>query len=614
MESISACARVGLRIGHSNVVPVRGMRCLAQVPVHDHVRSFHVSLVLCDDQDKDTLSDECKTESEDAGEKEGSVKGKDSDGDEKAAGDGAKKLDGKGREGVIHAVIGPVIDVYFPDEIPENLNAMEVVDAPIGRLVLEVFHHLGNNVVRCVAMDSTEGLRRGQKVVDTGYPIRVPVGNAVLGRILNVVGDPIDDRGEIKADKHAFIHNEAPELVDLTVQPEVLVTGIKVIDLLAPYVKGGKIGLFGGAGVGKTVLIMELINNMAKSHGGYSVFVGAGERTREGNDLYHEMIESKVISLEDDSSKVVLIFGQMNEPPGARSRVVLTGLTIAEYYRDIDGQDVLLFIDNIFRFIQAGSEVSALLGRIPSAVGYQPTLGTDMGSMQERITSTRNGSITSVQAVYVPADDLSDPAPTATFAHLDATTVLSRPIAELGIYPAVDPLDSSSRILDPDIVGEDHYNVARAVQKTLQAYKSLQDIIAILGMDELSEDDKLTVARARKMQRFLSQPFQVAEVFTGHPGKLVPVEKTVDGFKRLLNGEYDDIPEIAFYMVGDADEVLAKATQLASSMQPDASKGKGKGEAKKDAKPEEGKEGENKAEAKAEKGKEGESKKEDKME
>ncbi|KAH8343480.1 hypothetical protein KR059_011533 [Drosophila kikkawai] len=463
-------------------------------------------------------------------------------------------------------------------------------------------------------MDSTEGLKRGQKVIDSGYPIRVPVGNAVLGRILNVVGDPIDDRGEIKADKYSFIHNEAPELVDLTVHPEILVTGIKVIDLLAPYVKGGKIGLFGGAGVGKTVLIMELINNMAKSHGGYSVFVGAGERTREGNDLYHEMIESNVISLEDDSSKVVLIFGQMNEPPGARSRVVLTGLTIAEYYRDIDGQDVLLFIDNIFRFIQAGSEVSALLGRIPSAVGYQPTLGTDMGCMQERITSTRNGSITSVQAVYVPADDLSDPAPTATFAHLDATTVLSRPIAELGIYPAVDPLDSSSRILDPDIVGEEHYNVARAVQKTLQAYKSLQDIIAILGMDELSEEDKLTVARARKMQRFLSQPFQVAEVFTGHPGKLVPVEKTVEGFKRLLNGEYDDIPEIAFYMVGDAEEVLAKATQLASSMQPDAAakapKGKD-GEAKKEDKKEKGKKEEQpKGDAKIEE--KGEAKEEDK--
>jgi len=440
-------------------------------------------------------------------------------------------------------------------------------------------------------MDSTEGLRRGQPVLDTGYPIRVAVGKAVLGRILNVVGDPIDDRGEVKSDFYSFIHNEAPELTDLSVKPEILVTGIKVIDLLAPYVKGGKIGLFGGAGVGKTVLIMELINNIAKSHGGYSVFVGAGERTREGNDLYHEMIESKVISLEDDSSKVVLVFGQMNEPPGARSRVVLTGLTIAEYFRDVDGQDVLLFIDNIFRFTQAGSEVSALLGRIPSAVGYQPTLGTDMGTMQERITSTRNGSITSVQAVYVPADDLSDPAPAATFSHLDATTVLSRPIAELGIYPAVDPLDSSSRILDPDVVGEEHYNVARAVQKTLQAYKSLQDIIAILGMDELSEEDKLTVARARKMQRFLSQPFQVAEIFTGHPGKLVPVEKCVEGFKRLLNGEYDDIPEIAFYMVGDAEEVLAKATQLAASMSGDAppAKAEAKKDEKKDTKPEEGK-------------------------
>lgn len=418
-------------------------------------------------------------------------------------------------------------------------------------------------------MDSTEGLRRGQKVIDTGYPIRVPVGKTVLGRIINVVGDPIDERGEIKSEFYSFIHNEAPLLDELSVKPEILATGIKVIDLLAPYVKGGKIGLFGGAGVGKTVLIMELINNIAKSHGGYSVFVGAGERTREGNDLYHEMIETKVISLEDDTSKVALVYGQMNEPPGARSRVVLTGLTIAEYFRDIDGQDVLLFIDNIFRFTQAGSEVSALLGRIPSAVGYQPTLGTDMGTMQERITSTKNGSITSVQAVYVPADDLSDPAPAATFSHLDATTVLSRPIAELGIYPAVDPLDSSSRVLDPDIVGDEHYNVARAVQKTLQGYKSLQDIIAILGMDELSEEDKLTVARARKMQRFLSQPFQVAEVFTGTPGKLVPVEKSVDGFKRLLNGEYDDIPEIAFYMVGDIDEVLAKANQLATSMAAD---------------------------------------------
>lgn len=441
-------------------------------------------------------------------------------------------------------------------------------------------------------MDSTEGLRRGQEVLDTGFPIRVPVGKGVLGRIINVVGDPIDERGDVKTDVYSFIHNDAPELADLSVKPEILVTGIKVIDLLAPYVKGGKIGLFGGAGVGKTVLIMELINNIAKSHGGYSVFVGAGERTREGNDLYHEMIESKVISLEDDTSKVALVYGQMNEPPGARSRVVLTGLSIAEYFRDVDGQDVLLFIDNIFRFTQAGSEVSALLGRIPSAVGYQPTLSTDMGTMQERITSTRNGSITSVQAVYVPADDLTDPAPAATFSHLDATTVLSRPIAELGIYPAVDPLDSSSRILDPDVVGEEHYNVARAVQKTLQGYKSLQDIIAILGMDELSEEDKLTVARARKMQRFLSQPFQVAEIFTGHPGKLVPVEKCVDGFKRLLNGEYDDIPEIAFYMVGDIDEVLAKANQLAASMSGDApakkeeKKDEKKGEEEKKAEPE----------------------------
>ncbi|XP_030372512.1 ATP synthase subunit beta, mitochondrial isoform X2 [Scaptodrosophila lebanonensis] len=504
-----------------------------------------------------------------------------------------KTLVGKRREGVIHAVIGPVIDVYFPDEVPEVLNALDVMDAPIGHLVLEVFHHLGNNIVRSVAMDSTEGLRRGQRVVDTGYPIRVPVGKAVLGRIINVVGDPIDERGEIKSEFYSFIHNDAPELEELSVKPEILATGIKVIDLLAPYVKGGKIGLFGGAGVGKTVLIMELINNIAKSHGGYSVFVGAGERTREGNDLYYEMIESKVISIDDDKSKVALVYGQMNEPPGARSRVVLTGLTIAEYFRDIDGQDVLLFIDNIFRFTQAGSEVSALLGRIPSAVGYQPTLGTDMGTMQERITSTRNGSITSVQAVYVPADDLTDPAPAATFSHLDATTVLSRPIAELGIYPAVDPLDSSSRILDPDIVGEEHYNVARAVQKTLQGYKSLQDIIAILGMDELSEEDKLTVARARKMQRFLSQPFQVAEVFTGHPGKIVPVEKSVDGFKRLLNGEYDDIPEIAFYMVGDVDEVLAKANQLATSMSGGgpAKPAPKKEEKKEEAKPAEAKDG-----------------------
>ncbi|EDW41670.1 ATP synthase subunit beta, mitochondrial [Drosophila sechellia] len=590
----TACARIGLKMGPAT----GGFRgnCLgnpAQFP--NYARYLHASLSLWDDKDKNNSGDECEPEPQEVCKTDAElVKKKDEAEDEceeKKLDGGGKKLESKGRKGVIHAVIGPVIDVYFEEEVPEVLNALQVQDAPIANLVLEVFHHLGNNIVRCVAMDSTEGLRRGQPVLDTGYPIRVAVGKAVLGRILNVVGDPIDDRGEVKSDFYSFIHNEAPELTDLSVKPEILVTGIKVIDLLAPYVKGGKIGLFGGAGVGKTVLIMELINNIAKSHGGYSVFVGAGERTREGNDLYHEMIESKVISLEDDSSKVVLVFGQMNEPPGARSRVVLTGLTIAEYFRDVDGQDVLLFIDNIFRFTQAGSEVSALLGRIPSAVGYQPTLGTDMGTMQERITSTRNGSITSVQAVYVPADDLSDPAPAATFSHLDATTVLSRPIAELGIYPAVDPLDSSSRILDPDVVGEEHYNVARAVQKTLQAYKSLQDIIAILGMDELSEEDKLTVARARKMQRFLSQPFQVAEIFTGHPGKLVPVEKCVEGFKRLLNGEYDDIPEIAFYMVGDAEEVLAKATQLAASMSGDAApaKAEAKKDEKKDAKPEEGK-------------------------
>ncbi|XP_017080869.1 ATP synthase subunit beta, mitochondrial [Drosophila eugracilis] len=627
VKKATACARMGMKIGQLNANQGGGyLGNSVQFP--NLARSLHASLPLWDDKDK--TFDECEPELKDitktdlemvkkkderklkekdeceVKEKdECEVKEKDECEDEKM-GKGDKELESKGRKGVIHAVIGPVIDVYFEEEVPEVLNALKVQDAPIDNLVLEVFHHLGNNIVRCVAMDSTEGLRRGQPVIDTGYPIRVAVGKSVLGRILNVVGDPIDDRGEIKSEFYSFIHNEAPELNDLSVKPEILVTGIKVIDLLAPYVKGGKIGLFGGAGVGKTVLIMELINNIAKSHGGYSVFVGAGERTREGNDLYHEMIESKVISLEDDTSKVVLVFGQMNEPPGARSRVVLTGLTIAEYFRDVDGQDVLLFIDNIFRFTQAGSEVSALLGRIPSAVGYQPTLGTDMGTMQERITSTRNGSITSVQAVYVPADDLSDPAPAATFSHLDATTVLSRPIAELGIYPAVDPLDSSSRILDPDVVGEEHYNVARAVQKTLQAYKSLQDIIAILGMDELSEDDKLTVARARKMQRFLSQPFQVAEIFTGHPGKLVPIEKCVEGFKRLLNGEYDDIPEIAFYMVGDAEEVLAKATQLAANMSGEAEGGKEE-EAKKDekdnkeAKPEEGKkEEEPKADAKKE--------------
>ncbi|XP_033160968.1 ATP synthase subunit beta, mitochondrial [Drosophila mauritiana] len=590
----TACARIGLKMA-PGTGGYRGNYLGNPVLFPNYARYLHASSSLWDDKDKNKSGDECEPEPQEVCKTDAELVKKkyeaEDECEEKKSDGGGKKLESKGRKGVIHAVIGPVIDVYFEEEVPEVLNALQVQDAPIANLVLEVFHHLGNNIVRCVAMDSTEGLRRGQPVLDTGYPIRVAVGKAVLGRILNVVGDPIDDRGEVKSDFYSFIHNEAPELTDLSVKPEILVTGIKVIDLLAPYVKGGKIGLFGGAGVGKTVLIMELINNIAKSHGGYSVFVGAGERTREGNDLYHEMIESKVISLEDDSSKVVLVFGQMNEPPGARSRVVLTGLTIAEYFRDVDGQDVLLFIDNIFRFTQAGSEVSALLGRIPSAVGYQPTLGTDMGTMQERITSTRNGSITSVQAVYVPADDLSDPAPAATFSHLDATTVLSRPIAELGIYPAVDPLDSSSRILDPDVVGEEHYNVARAVQKTLQAYKSLQDIIAILGMDELSEEDKLTVARARKMQRFLSQPFQVAEIFTGHPGKLVPVEKCVEGFKRLLNGEYDDIPEIAFYMVGDAEEVLAKATQLAASMSGDAppAKAEAKKDEKKDAKPEEGK-------------------------
>ncbi|CAH1981645.1 unnamed protein product [Acanthoscelides obtectus] len=466
----------------------------------------------------------------------------------------AASAKGNGR---IVAVIGAVVDVQFDDELPPILNALEVENRS-PRLVLEVAQHLGENTVRTIAMDGTEGLVRGQKVNDTGYPIRIPVGVETLGRIMNVIGEPIDERGPIPTDKVASIHAEAPEFVDMSVEQEILVTGIKVVDLLAPYAKGGKIGLFGGAGVGKTVLIMELINNVAKAHGGYSVFAGVGERTREGNDLYHEMIESGVISLKDKTSK-------MNEPPGARARVALTGLTVAEYFRDQEGQDVLLFIDNIFRFTQAGSEVSALLGRIPSAVGYQPTLATDMGSMQERITTTKKGSITSVQAIYVPADDLTDPAPATTFAHLDATTVLSRAIAELGIYPAVDPLDSTSRIMDPNIIGADHYKVARDVQKILQDYKSLQDIIAILGMDELSEDDKLTVARARKIQRFLSQPFQVAEVFTGHAGKLVPLEETIKGFKKILNGELDHLPEVAFYMVGPIEEVVQKAEKLAES-------------------------------------------------
>ncbi|XP_061706081.1 ATP synthase subunit beta, mitochondrial-like [Cydia pomonella] len=475
--------------------------------------------------------------------------------------DYAAKAAGKG-QGKVVAVIGAIVDVQFEDNLPAILNALEVQNRQ-PRLVLEVAQHLGENTVRTIAMDGTEGLVRGQAVHDSGSPICIPVGVETLGRIMNVIGEPIDERGPILTDKRASIHAEAPGFVDMSVEQEILVTGIKVVDLLAPYVKGGKIGLFGGAGVGKTVLIMELINNVAKAHGGYSVFAGVGERTREGNDLYQEMIESGVISLKDKSSKVSLVYGQMNEPPGARARVALTGLTVAEYFRDQEGQNVLLFIDNIFRFTQAGSEVSALLGRIPSAVGYQPTLATDMGTMQERITTTKKGSITSVQAIYVPADDLTDPAPATTFAHLDATTVLSRAIAELGIYPAVDPLDSTSRIMDPNIIGAEHYNIARDVQKMLQDYKSLQDIIAILGMDELSEEDKLTVARARKIQRFLSQPFQVAEVFTGHAGKLVPLEETIKGFSKILQGEYDHLPEGAFYMVGPIEEVVAKAETLA---------------------------------------------------
>merc|ERR1711868_92405 len=461
-------------------------------------------------------------------------------------------------KGQVVSVIGAVVDVQFEDGLPEILNALEVENRS-PKLILEVAQHLGENTVRTIAMGGTEGLIRGQVVNDTGNPIMIPVGPETLGRIINVIGEAIDERGPIPTDRRAPIHAEAPEFEDMSVEQEILVTGIKVVDLLAPYAKGGKIGLFGGAGVGKTVLIMELINNVAKAHGGYSVFAGVGERTREGNDLYHEMIEGGVIDLKGDGSKVSLVYGQMNEPPGARARVALTGLTVAEYFRDVEGQDVLLFIDNIFRFTQAGSEVSALLGRIPSAVGYQPTLATDMGTMQERITTTTKGSITSVQAIYVPADDLTDPSPATTFAHLDATTVLSRGIAELGIYPAVDPLDSTSRILDPNIVGETHYNIARGVQKILQDHKSLQDIIAILGMDDLSEEDKLTVSRARKITRFLSQPFQVAEVFTGQEGKLVGLKDTIKGFTSILNGELDDVPENAFYMVGDIDGVLQKA-------------------------------------------------------
>jgi F-type H+/Na+-transporting ATPase subunit beta len=466
--------------------------------------------------------------------------------------------------GKITQVIGAVVDVQFEGELPEILNAL-VTDNQGKRLVLEVAQMLGESTVRTIAMDGTDGLVRGGAVTDTGGPISVPVGDATLGRILNVVGEPVDEKGPVDSDTRRPIHAEAPDFASQSTESEVLVTGIKVIDLLAPYSKGGKIGLFGGAGVGKTVLIQELINNIAKVHSGYSVFAGVGERTREGNDLYHEFIESGVINADDlTKSKVALVFGQMNEPPGARARVALTGLTMAEQFRDQSGTDVLFFVDNIFRFTQAGSEVSALLGRIPSAVGYQPTLATDMGQLQERITSTRNGSITSVQAIYVPADDLTDPAPATSFAHLDATTVLSRAISELGIYPAVDPLDSTSRLLDPTVIGEDHYQVARDVQGILQRYKSLQDIIAILGMDELSEEDKLTVSRARKIQRFLSQPFDVAQVFTGSPGVQVPLEVTVDSFKRVVEGEFDHLPEAAFYMVGGIDEVIAKAEKMAA--------------------------------------------------
>jgi F-type H+-transporting ATPase subunit beta len=470
--------------------------------------------------------------------------------------------------GTISQVIGAVVDVTFEGELPPILGALET-DNNGNRLVLEVAQHLGENTVRTIAMDATEGLTRGQKVTNTGSQISVPVGPQTLGRIVNVIGEPIDERGPVNAEKRNPIHADAPLFVDQSTESSILVTGIKVIDLLAPYARGGKIGLFGGAGVGKTVLIQELINNIAKGHGGVSVFAGVGERTREGNDLYHEFLDAGVIAKDADGnptpegSKVALVFGQMNEPPGARARVALSGLTMAEYFRDEEGQDVLFFVDNIFRFTQAGSEVSALLGRIPSAVGYQPTLSTDMGNLQERITSTNKGSITSVQAIYVPADDLTDPAPATSFAHLDATTTLSRAISELGIYPAVDPLDSTSRVLTPAVVGQERYEVARKVQETLQKYKSLQDIIAILGMDELSEEDKLTVARARKIQRFLSQPFHVAEVFTNIPGKFVQVEDTVKSFKAVVEGEYDHLPEQAFYMVGGIEEAVEKAKKMA---------------------------------------------------
>jgi F-type H+-transporting ATPase subunit beta len=467
-------------------------------------------------------------------------------------------------KGKITQVIGAVVDVQFEDALPEILNALNT-DNNGNNLVLEVAQHLGENTVRCIAMDASEGLVRGQEVTDTGAPISVPIGNATLGRILNVIGEPVDEKGPVKSEASRPIHGDAPAFEDQSTETEILTTGIKVIDLLAPYTKGGKIGLFGGAGVGKTVLIMELINNIAKVHSGVSVFAGVGERTREGNDLYHEMIESGVIVPDNlEESKIALVYGQMNEPPGARMRVALSGLTLAEQFRDDTGSDVLFFVDNIFRFTQAGSEVSALLGRIPSAVGYQPTLATDMGAMQERISSTKSGSITSVQAVYVPADDLTDPAPATSFAHLDATTVLDRSISEKGIYPAVDPLGSTSRLLDPLVIGEEHYKVATDVQEILQRYKSLQDIIAILGMDELSEEDKLTVARARKIERFLSQPFDVAKVFTGSDGVQVPLEDTIKSFKAVVAGEYDHLPEGAFYMVGGIDEVIAKAEKMAA--------------------------------------------------
>lgn len=463
--------------------------------------------------------------------------------------------------GKVHQVIGAVVDVRFGDELPAILSALEIKQED-RTLVLEVAQHLGESSVRTIAMDTTEGLVRGQEVVATGEAITVPVGAATLGRIMNVVGEAVDERGPIARDETRGIHQPAPEFIEQSTETEMLATGIKVVDLLAPYVKGGKIGLFGGAGVGKTVIIMELINNIANAHGGYSVFAGVGERTREGNDLYHEMIESGVINLDGDGSKASLVYGQMNEPPGARARVGLTGLTVAEQFRD-EGRDVLFFVDNIFRFTQAGSEVSALLGRMPSAVGYQPTLATDMGTLQERITTTTKGSITSVQAIYVPADDLTDPAPATSFAHLDATTVLSRAISEMGIYPAVDPLDSTSRILDPRILGQEHYDTAREVQAILQQYKALQDIIAILGMDELSEDDRLTVSRARKMQRFLSQPFHVAEIFTNTPGVFVSVEDTIRGFREICSGQHDQLPEQAFLMVGTIEEAIEKAKLMA---------------------------------------------------